>query len=657
MTRLPFTLQATADKSRARAGKLQTLHGEVETPIFMPVGTQATVKSQTVQTLKKAGSRILLANTYHLLLRPGIEVMEQFGGIHRFMNWDGPVLTDSGGFQIFSLGHDIKLNEKGALFRSYVNNEPIFLTPELSIRTQRAINSDIMMVLDQCISSTASFAEAKAAMDLTHRWAKRSFDARGDSPQALFGIVQGALHSELRKESAETLMGMDFDGLAIGGLAVGESRHEREDFTEISVSYMPENLPRYLMGVGTPIDILEAVHRGVDMFDCILPNQYAQRGVAFTSEGKMQLRRGIYKFSEERLDPECDCQTCTDYSRAYLHHLTKTQEVLGWHLLSLHNHHYYHKLMARIRHEILQCSFHDFYLKTREILVRGDGEELKRPHRPKVKDRYKSLGDYEVHEGDRGFFSIRQKSSGEIMHSVNHPDEEARSIYITPANISKRVQESQETIVWDVGLGAAHNSMALVRELEKMEIPGKVRILSFEQDLTPLELALKNPSSFTHLHHPGPSSLLKKNTWSCPSDKIHWELVSGNFLETFSKTAVPKIIFFDPFSIHTNSDLWTTEVFQKIFNHCKGERTQLLTYSASTRIRASLLGAGFFVAEGPNSGPKESTTQAFTNSELPESLGIILLQAEWLQKWNRSGARDPLLAEILENHPQFKTVL
>jgi queuine tRNA-ribosyltransferase len=598
-----------------------------------------------------------LANTYHLLLRPGIEVMERFGGIHRFMNWDGPVLTDSGGFQIFSLSNSLKLNEKGALFKSYVNNEPILLTPELSIKTQRAINSDIMMVLDQCISSTANFTDAKAAMELTHRWAKRSLDARGDSPQALFGIVQGALHPELRKQSADTLSTMGFDGLAIGGLAVGESRSEREDFTELSASYLPEDLPRYLMGVGTPIDLLEAVHRGVDMFDCILPTQYAKRGVAFTSAGKMQLRRSIYKFSEEALDANCVCQACSNYSRAYLHHLIKTDEVLGWHLLSLHNLTFFHNLMKDIRKEILSGTFHEYYLKMREVLVRGDSEEVIHTPKPKARDRAMVQGDYEVHRNEKGYASIRQRSSGEVMHSVNHPDEEARSIYIGPSKISQRIHEDREIVVWDVGLGAAHNSMALLRELEKMDLSGSVKIISFELDLTPLELALKNSSHFSHLHHPAPNSLIKKKRWTSSDEKIQWELVQGDFLHSYKTSCVPKIIFFDPFSLNTNSELWTSEVFKGLLNHCKEEKTQLLTYTASTRIRASLLAAGFFVAEGPASGPKESTTQAFTEAELAEKLGVKLLGKDWLSRWHRSGAKEHHLTEILENHPQFLTVL
>jgi queuine tRNA-ribosyltransferase len=318
----------------------------------MPVGTQATVKAQTVDRLKLTGTRVLLANTYHLLLRPGPQVFQRLGGIHRFMNWDGPVLTDSGGFQIFSLPHSRSMNEDGARFRSYVDGKLYFLSPESSIAMQHALGSDIMMALDQCIPSTAPYAHAEAAMELTHRWAERSLRARGDSPQALFGIVQGACHHDLRRKSAAFLSELPFDGLAIGGLAVGETQRERYEMTGLVTDRLPNTLPRYLMGVGTPIDMLESVHRGVDMFDCIIPSQLAHRGVAFTSHGKLQLRRSVYKLLEDPVDARCDCQTCRHYSRAYIHHLIKANEFLGWHLLGVHNLTFYHRLMREMRDSI-----------------------------------------------------------------------------------------------------------------------------------------------------------------------------------------------------------------------------------------------------------------------------------------------------------------
>ena len=356
-SRLNFHLDAQATGSRARATTFRTLHNEVRTPLFMPVGTKATVKAQLPRTLEEAGTQILLANTYHLLLRPGAEVFRRTGGIHGFMSWDRAVLTDSGGFQIFSLPHARSMSEAGAVFQSYVDGRTILLSPEFSVETQKAIGSDIMMALDQCIASTADEATARAAMEVTHRWAARSLAARGDSPQSIFGIVQGALFRELRRESAETITEMEFDGFAIGGLAVGENRSEREDICEFTAQLLPADKPRYLMGVGTPLDILEAVHRGVDMFDCIMPTQLAQRGAVFTSRGFLQMRRGVYKFSNDKLDPACNCPTCARYSRAYLHHLTKASETLGWQLLGKHNIYFYHQLMRDIRESILADRF------------------------------------------------------------------------------------------------------------------------------------------------------------------------------------------------------------------------------------------------------------------------------------------------------------
>lgn len=370
MSRLGFRLDA--ESGNARAGTFTTLHGEIQTPIFMPVGTQATVKGLEVGELKSVGSRMLLANTYHLMLRPGREVFEKMGGIHPFMNWDGPVLTDSGGFQIFSLPHSRSMREEGARFQSYVDGSMHLLSPETSIAIQKAIGSDVMMVLDQCIPSTSPRQEAEAAMELTHRWARRSLDARGDSQQAMFGIVQGACFEDLRARSVETICSMPFDGFSIGGLAVGETKTQREDFTEITTRLMPKDFPRYLMGVGTPLDILEAVSRGVDMFDCILPSALAKRGTVFTSSGKIQLRRSAYKFSEDAVDPDCMCSTCQTYSRAYLHHLTKTEEVLGWKLLSLHNLTFYHRIMREMREAILDSRFDRYYSEKRALWAQGE---------------------------------------------------------------------------------------------------------------------------------------------------------------------------------------------------------------------------------------------------------------------------------------------
>ncbi|GAB4273541.1 MAG: tRNA guanosine(34) transglycosylase Tgt [Candidatus Rifleibacteriota bacterium] len=365
MTRLNFKLIKTAGGSKARAAIFTTLHGEVKTPVFMPVGTQAAVPGIQVEGLKEAGTQIILGNTYHLLLRPGPEVFRRFGGIHRFMNWNQPVLTDSGGFQIFSLPHSRSMSEEGAHFRSYVDGKMHLLSPESSIEMQKAIGSDIMMVLDQCVPAKTSFRKAKAAMELTHRWAKRSLEARGESRQALFGIVQGACYPELRHESAEFLKTLPFDGLAIGGLAVGENNEERYYFTGMVTDCLPEDRPRYLMGVGTPLDLLEAVHRGVDMFDCIIPSQLAHRGVAYTSHGIVHFRRTAYRFEDKPIDEACNCYACRNYSRGYVHHLVKAGEALAAQLLTRHNITFYHNLMHDMRNAILQDRFAAFYKKMR----------------------------------------------------------------------------------------------------------------------------------------------------------------------------------------------------------------------------------------------------------------------------------------------------
>ncbi|HAE37943.1 MAG TPA: tRNA guanosine(34) transglycosylase Tgt, partial [Candidatus Riflebacteria bacterium] len=649
MTRLNFTIDKSAHGSRARAARFTTLHSEVITPVFMPVGTRATVKGMTVESLAENGSQVLLANTYHLLLRPGPEVFKKIGGIHRFMNWKGSVLTDSGGFQIFSLPHSREMTEEGARFTSYVDGKTFMLTPELSIEMQKAIGSDIMMVLDQCINSTSGYDEAKAAMELTHRWALRSLAARGDSKQAMFGIVQGACHPELRQQSAEFLRAQPFDGLAIGGLAVGETHSERYDFTELVTGYLPENLPRYLMGVGTPIDILEAVHRGVDMFDCIIPSQLAHRGVVFTSHGKLQFRRTVYRFCEEPIDAECDCYACKNYSRAYVHHLVKAEEPLAWRLLTCHNIRFYHQLMARIRDAIMHDRFVEFYEKMRPELVRHDGDN---PHNPPKRRTVNppTLGDYEIVKFAQGFSSIRQRSSGEIMHSVNKPAEEAEKLYVGQSHLAERLLKTgdneNELVVWDVGLGAATNAMAAVQCFEKtlaehgFEKIRPMRLISFECDLDPLTLACRDNANFHYLRHSAPHHILRSGQWQHHSKLLNWELVKGDFLELFYNSPAPDVIYYDPFSAKTDSALWTSETFTCLFKSCTGKSVELYTYSAATAVRVAMLRAGFFVAEGMATGPKSATTVAFNQAsgagEHPEKPNM--LDDRWLERWRRSGS-------------------
>jgi queuine tRNA-ribosyltransferase len=672
--RLDFRIEAVAQGSRARAANFRTLHNTVQTPVFMPVGTQATVKAQLTQSLEDAGSQVLLANTYHLLLRPGPEVFRALGGIHKFMSWERSVLTDSGGFQIFSLPHARSMSEEGAVFQSYLDGRTILLSPEVSIETQRAIGSDIMMALDQCIPSTADEATAREAMGITHRWAHRSLVARADSAQALFGIVQGALFENLRRESAECLREMPFDGFAIGGLAVGEGKSAREDTCEFTAGLLPDNLPRYLMGVGTPLDILEAVHRGVDMFDCIIPTQVAQRGGAFTSRGFLQLRRGVYKTADEPLDPECGCPTCRRYSRAYLHHLTKTKETLGWQLLGQHNIYFYHALMREIRESILNGRFLEVYRAKREFLHEDDMDnpvllqKTKRKKQPPAK-----LGDYEVHIAMEGFASIRHCSSGEIMHSRNEPMEEAELLYTGQALLSERVREADRAlaplVIWDVGLGAAANAMAAIRCFEEAALQGPVRpmrIFSFENNMDSLDLAFRNSDKFQYLRHSAPAWILREGRWQSREHAgLYWELVKGDFVQTVLEAQEPpEVIFYDMFSRKTCADQWTLSNFENLYQACRGRAASLFTYSCSTATRGSLLAAGFHVARGKGTGQKLETTVAFTPQAAGSrfSSGYEVLGGEWLQKWRRSGARIPndlpeaAHAEFerrILGHPQF----
>ncbi len=669
-SRLNFHLDAQATESRARAATFRTLHNEVQTPVFMPVGTKATVKAQLTQTLADAGSQMLLANTYHLLLRPGAELFRKLGGIHRFMSWDRSVLTDSGGYQIFSLPHSRSMTEKGAVFQSYLDGRTILLSPELSIETQVAIGSDIMMALDHCVASTADEATVRAAVEITQRWAARSLAARGDSAQSLFAIVQGALSPELRRESAARLLELPFDGYAIGGLAVGEARSEREDVTELTTALLPHDKPRYLMGVGTPLDILEAVHRGVDMFDCIMPTQLAQRGGVFTSRGFLQMRRGIYKTSEEKLDPACGCPTCARYSRAYLHHLTKSAETLGWQLLGQHNIYFYHQLMREMRASILADQFLALYRAKREFLHVPDLDHPIIPAKPK-KRRPTQLGNYEVHVAREGFGSIRQISSGEIMHMRTPPMEEAEQLYVEQSRLSERLQvvTDEPLVLWDVGLGAAANAMAAVYCYERAATAGLVRplrIISFENDTDSLKLALLHNNLFPYLRHAGPPAILREGEWrSKHHPGLEWQLLPGDFrARIHDAPAPPDIIFYDMFSSKTSAGAWTLEAFRTLFAACAGRAVELFTYSCSTSVRVALLAAGFFVAQGRGMGAKKETTIAFTPAACEswrDREGV--LAGTWLERWNRSGAKFPpeiapdersAFERVIREHAQFR---
>jgi queuine tRNA-ribosyltransferase len=355
-----FKLISTDKNTSARRGEVTTTHGTIQTPVFMSVGTFGAVRALDHVDLESIGVQIILGNTYHLYLRPGASILRERGGYHRLIHWDAPILTDSGGFQIFSLPHQRVITEQGVEFKSYLDQAARFFSPESNIEFQETIGSDIMMVLDVCVPSTSPRDIASRAMERTHRWARRCKAAQRNHDNALFGIVQGAIFEDLRKESADALSELDFPGYAIGGLAVGETDDEREHFTQFTAALLPSAKPRYLMGVGTPHDLIRSIRAGVDMFDCIIPTNHARQGVAYTFNGKVKLRRAVFANSAEAIDRECGCFVCRRYSRAYLHQLIKCDEPTGWRLVSYHNTWFYERLMERCREEIVKGTFDEF---------------------------------------------------------------------------------------------------------------------------------------------------------------------------------------------------------------------------------------------------------------------------------------------------------
>jgi len=689
-----FTVHATVAGSQARAATLVTARDAIETPVFMPVGTRGTVRTQTLTQLGQLaalGAPILLANTYHLLVRPGPEVFERFGGLHRWMGWPRSILTDSGGFQIFSLA-GTTIDDAGAALRM-PGGQALVLSPERSIAMQRAIGSDIMMVLDHCIASTSSHAEAEAAMHRTHRWAQRSLAARGDSAQALFAIVQGACFADLRRTSADALTSLPgFDGYAIGGLAVGESRAQREDTTELVTRLLPADRPRYLMGVGMPIDLLEGVHRGIDMFDCILPTALAQQGKAFTSRGRIDLARGVHRLAEAALDPACGCDACTRTPRSYLHHLVKCQEPLGWQLLAFHNLSFYVRLMAEIRTHIRAGTFVAFHAEQRELLGRADPDHPP-GRRPRVKPaKPRRRGAFALHTSPHGGVSLQHVPSGEIMHAVHHPDLEAARIYVDQSVLIARALAAPPAaapplVVWDVGLGAGHNAMALVRAIEgaiegaiggavggavapaaeptgrRARVPGSepalarapIELISFARDLDALRLALAHVEHFPHLRHRAPHVVAHRGSYR--HERFTWSLCEADFLTAFAGQPQPDVIFYDPSSATVDAAMWSLAAFTRLFAYLT-KPVELFSYTSSTAIRSAMLIAGFHVARGVASGPEPETTIALTQPRLPHAL----LGRDWLAGRERSVARFPAdvpaeaharLDQVICGHAQF----
>jgi queuine tRNA-ribosyltransferase len=355
-----FELQKKDETTKARAGKIVTPHGVIETPIFMPVGTVGSVKSISPLDLEEMGAQIILGNTYHLHLRPGQDVVDHFGGLAKFNSWNRPTLTDSGGFQVFSLGELNKITEEGVHFRSHLDGSKLFLSPETSMEIQGKIGADIIMAFDECVPYPSEKSYVAKSMDLTARWAERSKLAKKREDQALFGIIQGGVHKDLRAISAKQITDIGFDGYAIGGLSVGEEIPLMYDITDHTTDYMPEDKPRYLMGVGTPEDLLNCISRGVDMFDCVMPTRNARNGLLFTHYGKVHIKRKEYQMSDDPIDPDCGCYTCKNFSRGYLRHLYKAGELLSYRLNSIHNLYFYLSLVKKARNAINCSTFERF---------------------------------------------------------------------------------------------------------------------------------------------------------------------------------------------------------------------------------------------------------------------------------------------------------
>jgi queuine tRNA-ribosyltransferase len=692
-------------ESRARRGAFVTAHGRVETPVFMPVGTRATVTGLTPGDLDSLGAEIILANTYHLMLRPGPELFREVGGLHKFMRWPGPLLTDSGGFQIFSLTPDRTLDENGARFRSYVDQRFHVLSPERSIEVQTALGSDVMMVLDVCLPSTAERAEIRAAMDRTHRWALRSLAARTNPEQALFAIVQGGLDPVLRADSARFLTQHPFDGFAIGGLAVGDTREERGDVMARTAELLPEDRPRYLMGVGTPADILEAIGRGVDMFDCVLPTTLAWQGTAFTGTGRVRLTRGEHRLSDAPLDRACACETCRTFTRGYLHHLVKCREPLGPRLLSVHNLAHYLELVRAARQAIEEGRYAAFARAKLAELDRHEHDPAGRPPGRRNVPRLPPLPPGAVHgEGNAsasasasaevaaaaaaggpsaapgsasacnpeataptarwhlvltslGIPAVRDAEAGEVMHPIVGPSVESERLYVAQSRLAARLAEpGPRLVLFDVGLGAASNALAALAAAERAAPGRALEIVSFERETGALALAASDEGAaalgLDRSARAAALELLTRGRHERP--RVLWRLALGELLETLpAEPSRAEVIFWDPFSPKVNPTLWTFGAFVAARARC-AERATLFTYSTATATRSALLLAGFFVGAGDPSGPKDATTAAATET----SLLARPLDARWLSRLARSSAPFPpdAPADALDRiraHPQF----
>ncbi len=363
------------NEGRARSGRLLTGHGEVDTPVFMPVGTQGVVKAMSHRQLTELGVKMILANAYHLYLRPGDEMIKRMGGLHKFAGWDGGLLTDSGGYQIFSLGVLREIKEDGVLFQSHIDGSRHFLTPEKMVRVQENIGADVAMCLDECAPYPSTFEYTRDSVELTTRWAKRCLEAKTDGPQKLFGIIQGGFYPELRIRSAHDILALDFDGFAIGGLSVGEPKSLMWDMVDTVIDLMPADKPRYMMGIGLPEDLLEGVKRGIDMFDCIIPTRFARNGSLFTWDGRINIKNARFTEDKGPIDEGCSCPTCRTYSRAYLRHLVVSHELTSFYLNTVHNVHFYMELMRKVRDAVKNGTFGSFYHDFKSRYEGGESDD------------------------------------------------------------------------------------------------------------------------------------------------------------------------------------------------------------------------------------------------------------------------------------------
>lgn len=640
---LTFSLQAT--DGPARAGRITTAHGVIQTPAFMPVGTRASVTGLTSQELRELGAEMILGNTYHLALRPGPEAMRQLGGLHRFMGWERGILTDSGGFQIFSLAQDRVVTEAGARFRSYVDCREHMLTPESSIAVQEALGSDVMMVLDVCPPSTAPAAEIEAAMQRTHRWALRSLAARRSTEQALFAIVQGGLSLTWRAQSAEFLAQHAFDGFAIGGVAVGDTRSQRSEVIAAAAERLPHDRPRYLMGVGTPPDILLAIAQGVDMFDCVLPTSLAFQGTAFTSTGRVRLARTEHRLADVPLDAACTCATCRNHPRSYLHHLLKSREALLPRLLALHNLHHYLELMRRARAAIQAGTYAAFLRTTLTAIDRHEHDASarvpgRRDETPANSDPAEPAARFTIVTTTSGAPAVFDREVGEVMHPGLGASAEAEQLYVGQARLAARLAEvGAPLVLFDVGLGAAANAIAALR-CARAAPAGARRLLifSFERDLGALALAASVEGAarlqWSAADRAAAVALLEHGAYE--ESGFRWQLLHGEALDALARVPRPAdLVFWDPWSPRSNGELWTARAFSTLRAHC-APGAELFTYSRATSVRSALLLAGFHVGAGAVVGTKETTAAALAPARPAQPL-----DRRWLARLHRSSAGLP----------------